>query len=410
MSHDRFNSRSKVLFWALALVCVGLLWANSIAPTAAHGDGTQAGAPRNGDDTPTPTGTATATTTPTPTPTATPTPTSTATATATSKPETSELALLPVVRADFNNDARWRKVGNTPNGVTLFYEVAVCDKYALAAGNKGLYASNNALAQNPSWERQNDGGLAAEQIVSGVTFVPDPDCETAYVASRTTGVWHGRRDGNNWQWESVTPENLGLNGAYVVLVNGNKLYVAGSFGIAQASPLPQPNGASTWLKASTVNTTTFGLSSSARNSAIVHAAVFNRGVFDQSLSDERLWNPLPGPAIPNPLVYDAAANANGTVVVGYDLGLLRWSQSEWSVSPASGSGTSFTVLAVGPRFYAAQESGGVLLSVDDGRTWVQVGNGLPTTSGFFVRGLSLSDDGRLYAATSEGIWVWSQIP
>ena len=409
MSHDRFNSRSKVLFWALALVCVGLLWANSIALTAAHGDGTQAGAPRNGDDTPTPTGTATTTTTPTYTPTATPTrtPTVTPTSTSTSKPSPKPV-FLPVI----GKEQEWREVGNAPAGI-LFYEVAVCDKYALAAGNKGLYASYNVQSQTSTWEREDDAddiGGGTEQIVSGVTFVPNTDCKTAYGASRTTGIWHGRRDGNNWQWESITPENLGLNGAYVVLVNGNKLYVAGSFGIAQASPLPQPNGASTWLKASTVNTTTFGLSSSARNSAIVHAAVFNRGVFDQSLSDERLWNPLPGPAIPNPLVYDAAANANGTVVVGYDLGLLRWSQSEWSVSPASGSGTSFTVLAVGPRFYAAQEGGGVLLSVDDGRTWVQVGNGLPTTPGFFVRGLSLSDDGRLYAATSEGIWVWSQIP
>lgn len=196
----------------------------------------------------------------------------------------------------------------------------------------------------------------------------------------------------------------------MVLVNGNKLYVAGSFGIAQSSPLPQPNGSSTWLKANNVTTTTFGLNVSARNQAIVHAAVFNRGVFDQSPSDERLWNPLPGPTIPNPLVYDAAANANGTVVAGYDLGLLRWSQSAWSVPTASGSGTSFTVLAVGPLFYAAQEGGGVLLSVDDGRTWVQIGKNLPTTSGFFVRGLSLSDEGRLYAASSNGIWVWDQTP
>lgn len=408
MSQKRFNSRSTVLFWALALVCVGLLSANSIAPTAAHGDTAQAGAPRNGDDTPTPTTTAAATPSPTHTPTATPTrtPTVTPTSTSTSKPPP-KVVLLPVI----GKKHEWQEVGNAPAGV-LFYEVAVCDRFALAAGNKGLYTSNNLESQAPTWEREDDAddiGGGTEQIVSGVMFVPNVNCQTAYAASRTTGVWHGRRNGNDWQWTSVTPANEGLNGAYVVLVNGNTLYVAGSFGIAQASPLPQPNGVSTWVKASTVNTTTFGLSISARNSAIVHAAVFNRGVFDQSLSDERLWNPLPGPAIPNPLVYDAAANANGTVVAGYDLGLLRWSQSVWSSSPTSGSGTSFTVLAVGPRFYAAQEGSGVLLSIDEGQSWVPVGE-LPATSGFFVRGLSLSDDGRLYAATSDGIWVWSQTP
>jgi hypothetical protein len=51
----------------------------------------------------------------------------------------------------------------------------------------------------------------------------------------------------------------------------------------------------------------------------------------------------------------------------------------------------------------------VLLSIDDGQSWVPVGE-LPATEGFFVRGLTLSDDGRLYAATSDGIWVWSQTP
>lgn len=408
MSHDRINSRSKVLFWAPALVCVGLLLANVIAPTAAHGDGAQAGAPRNGDDTPTPTATPPPTHTPTATPTRTPTvtPTVTPTSTSTSKPPPKRV-LLPVI----GKKHEWQEVGNAPSGI-LFYEVAVCDRFALAAGNKGLYTSDNVESQTPTWAREDDAediGGGTEQIVSGVTFVPDSDCETAYAASRVTGVWHGHRDGNAWTWTSITPPDTGLTGAYVVLVNGNKLYVAGSFGITQASPLPQPNGTSTWVKASTVNTTTFGLSISARNSAIVHAAVFNRGVFDQSLSDERLWNPLPGPAIPNPLVYDAAANSNGTVVASYDLGLLRWSQSVWSPSSTSGSGTSFTVLAVGPRFYAAQEGSGVLLSIDDGQSWVPVGE-LPATEGFFVRGLTLSDDGRLYAATSDGIWVWSQTP
>jgi len=418
MSHDRFHSRSKVLL--LALAGLWLLWVGVIAPTAAYGNAPQAGGANHGDETPPATATPTATqtqkptNTPTPTstntPTATPTPTSTATPSPTLAPEVTRRVLLPVVRADVGDKAQWQEVGSAPAGVTLFYEVAVCDKYALAAGNNGLYASGNVARQSTSWERQGDGGLAAEQIVSGVTFVPDTDCDTAYAASRATGVWHGRRNGNVWTWTSITPPDTGLTGAYVVLVNGNKLYVAGSFGIAHTSPLPEPDGTPTWLKARNITTTTFGLSVSAKDAAIVHAAVFNRGVFDQAPSDEQQWNLLPGPTIPNALVYDAAANANGTIVAGYDLGLLRWSQSLWSIPQTSSSDTSFTVLAVGPRFYAAQGGNRVLLSVDDGRTWLQVGNKLPTTGGFFVRGLSVGDDGRLYAATSDGIWVWSQMP
>lgn len=411
MSHSPFTSHSQAIGLALGLACLGLLGAAPIVPATAQGDSARATASGDGKAPPTATATPTATrteaptTTPTPTatathtPTATPTLTPTATATATAK-----VVLLPVVARQH----AWREVGNAPAGI-LFYEVAVCDQFALAAGNKGLYTSANVHSPTPTWAREDDAddiGGGTEQVVSGVTFVPNTGCATVYAASRTTGVWHGQRNGDEWQWTSVSPAGAGLNGAYVVVVNGDKLYVAGSFGVAQTSPLPAPGDTPTWITSSDITTTTFGLSVAANTSTLL-AAVFNRGVFVKLGLDERRWAELPG-AIPNRLVYDVAANTNGAVVAGYDLGLLRWN-GVWAVAPARGLGTSFTVLAVGPRFYAAQEGSGVLLSSDDGQSWVTVGE-LPATPGFFVRGLSLSDDGRLYAATNDGIWVWSQTP
>ncbi len=188
----------------------------------------------------------------------------------------------------------------------------MCDKYALAAGNKGLYASSNVASQNASWERQNLTATSPRnRSCPELHSCPIPKVlKTAYAASRATGVWHGHRDGNDWVWTSVASADLGVNKAYVVLVNDDRLYVAGGFGVAQASPpLPAPGDTSTWSLTSDITTTTFGLSASASAETVL-AAVFNRGVFVQLSLDEERWTELPG-VIPNRLVYDAAANTNG---------------------------------------------------------------------------------------------------
>lgn len=73
--------------------------------------------------------------------------------------------------------------------------------------------------------------------------------------------------------------------------------------------------------------------------------------------------------------------------------------------------TNFTVLAVGPRFYAGQKGNGVLYGVDEGATWQQLNSGLPVNSEFRVRRIRLNwEENQLYAATSAGVWQWQGQP
>ncbi len=299
----------------------------------------------------------------------------------------------------------WQPVGEVPTAVnaTLFYDVAVCGKYALAGTNIGLL-SLVIQQPKPTWQQETGFGSGTDQIVSGVVFA-DVGCETAYAASRTQGVWYGSRTANKWTWTRIDQT---LNEAYVVLVNNQTLYTAGNFGIAQASPLPVPPNAAQW-KATNIVTPTYSLSVSVKNPSVIYAAVWNRGVFEPSLTDSLQWNQIG--TIPHPLVYDAAANETGVIVAGTDRGLLRWRPSAWATTADQFANTNFTVLPVGTSFYAGQTGHGILYSLDDGQTWSQMNAGLPVNEQFRVRRLRLNmEKDELYAATSSGVWVWKGMP
>lgn len=302
---------------------------------------------------------------------------------------------LPIIQSL----AQWLPVGNIPSGtsISLFYKVAVCGQYSLAGTNIGLLSIKNITEQQATWQQETEVG----GVVSGVTFVPNADCRTAYATSRTQGVWRGARTGDNWQWERV---DQGLDQAFVVLVSDNTLFVGGNFGVRWTSPLPTDANA-TW-NATDITTTTYGLSSSQKDSDDIHAAVWQRGIWEKS-SDNSRWASIG--TIPNPNVYDAAANASGIIVAGTDRGLLRFQNSSWTASAPPFVLTSFAVLAVGERFYAAHDNFGVLYS-RGGVNWEWMSVGLPTDETFRVRGLSLSDDGRLFAATRTGVWMWTGQP
>lgn len=292
----------------------------------------------------------------------------------------------------------WLKVGAVPDGVNLFYEVSICGKDGLAGANIGLYGADDIDAGPVTWQRQAGIGIA-DQVVSGVTFVPDSDCKVAYVASRTSGVWRGERDGNTWAWKRV---DKGLDQSYVVLVNGNKLYAAGSYGVRYTSPLPTSDAAS-WA-ATNIPTTTYSLTA-AQNSVL--AAVWAVGIYEQGALGGNFGQLG---TMPNPNVYDVAVNASSVIVAGTDHGIAYRQGDTWTQTDPPLNLTSFAVLAVGDRFYASHDGSGVLVSHDNGHTWLDMSAGLPKDSTFRVRGLSLSDKGRLYAATRAGVWVWSGTP
>jgi hypothetical protein len=257
-----------------------------------------------------------------------------------------------------------------------------------------------------TWQREADFDNGAPQIVSGVAFAPDDDCATAYAASRTKGVWHGVRNANGWTWTRVDD---GLDEAFLILINNDALYVAGNFGLAYRAPLPTPGDHNDWRHVANITTPTYGLNVSEKDSDVIHAAVWNRGVFEQPDPVSDPWLEIGGATLPNRLVYEAAANATDQIVAGTDRGLMLWNRSEWRVVGAPYTGTTFTVLAVDRRYYAGQSAHGVLYS-PNGVDWTPMSQGLPAGEALRVRGLSLSDTGVLYAATSAGIWRWHGTP
>lgn len=350
MKDNHSNSRRLIVNLAAFVALVALLWGNSIAPLDADG----------------------------------------------APPPTPPPVLLPIVQ----RSAEWLPVGDIPPGVSLFYEVAVCGPYSLAGANNGLYSIKDISTKGVTWKREGELGGGIDQVVSGVTFVPNTDCGTAYAASRAQGIWRGLRTGDEWGWQRV---DQGLDQAFVVLVNDDTLFVGGNFGVRWALPLPTNNSA-TWNETD-IPTTTYGLSTSQEDADDIHAAVWQHGIFEKS-SDNSRWA-LIG-TIPNPNVYDAATNASGIIVAGTDRGLMRFQDSSWA---ASHSLTSFAVLAVDERLYASHDGDGVLYSRNGGATWEWMSTGLPITDASFrVRGLSLSDDSRLFASTRAGIWMWTGQP
>ncbi len=244
--------------------------------------------------------------------------------------------MLPFATGTHN----WTPVGNIPTGVTVFYDIAVCDSYHLAGTNNGLYKFKTGSA---AWQLQTLAGGSANSVY-GVTFAGD-ECNTAYVASKEFGIWHGRRTDDNWNW---TPINQGLREPYVVLVRDNTLFTAGTFGIRWTSPLPTANTA-VWQQTADITTTSYGLSVGIKAPQVTYAAVWNRGVFEQSPTDETVWHEIGAATIPNRLVYDIAANTSATLLAGTDKGLMRRQGGTWAMVANQYTDTNFTVLAVGPR-------------------------------------------------------------
>lgn len=303
---------------------------------------------------------------------------------------------LPVTQ----RSAEWTRVGDVPSGVTLFYEVAVCGQQGLAGTNLGLYSIGDVNGAQAVWQRQNGLGGGANQIVSGVTFVPGSNCATAYATSRTTGIWRGDRTGTNWQWKRV---DKGLDESIAVLASADTLFVAGGYGVRWISPLPTNNQV-TWNETG-IDTITYSLTMSEQDASDIYAAEWQRGVSVKVTNAQ--WVLLSG--IPNPNTYDAAANVDGTLIAGTDRGLVRFQNLAWTTTQPPFVNTSFAVLAVDDRFYAAHDGHGVIYSRDGGINWEWIGTGLPADATFRVRGLALGD-GRLYAATRQGVWVWSNTP
>lgn len=301
----------------------------------------------------------------------------------------------------------WRAVAGYPKELEYerFFSVAVCGDRKLAGSNVGVFSLEKDEA---IWKHEK--AILVENGQTDVAFVPG-DCSRAYAASISHGVYAGKNEQNSWKWTRVD-QNDQLKGVRSILVDSTTVYAAGSFGVRRASPLPTV--AQAW-QGDAIDVLTTSVTLETDSSPNVLATVWNEGV--RIRIGSAIWAPLPPVGeLEDKLVYSVAYDGEQGVL-GTQSGLFNWEQGQWK-RVASINTTAFSValgmeLPNGNRvLYTGARTSGVQTSVDGGKSWIPMMNGMsmPVGTEFQVRDLHMGGDGKLYAATTSGVWVWSGRP
>jgi uncharacterized repeat protein (TIGR01451 family) len=297
---------------------------------------------------------------------------------------------LPVT---LNSYPSWQQVGNKPEAVARFHDVAVCGERYLAGTNAGLYR-----LQGNQWLRET--AVPDDHTVNRLTFAGSA-CNAAYVTTAGSGLWFGRYD-NGWQWQRV---DSGSDVTAAVVVLGNTLFVGNSSGV-QWSTIPASGSSHNWQSVN-LDGLVLGLTR-LPGSDTIFAAVWTKGVYANSGGDLSPW--IPVGLLPNLLVYEAVGSSAGTPYLAGTLGgLYRWQSGNWAAVPDAVGSPTFAVSATGSRLYAGLQQHGVLVSYDSGESWSTMNQSLHMPAGeeFQVRGFFVSANGDyIYAATTSGVWRW----
>ena len=302
---------------------------------------------------------------------------------------------LSAVRGtDWGN--KWTRVGKPVTGIERFYSVAVCQDHLLAGSDRGVYSLTTPATD---WTLTQQGITAA---VTDVAFVPD-DCDLAYAAILGHGVMRGEFANNTWVWERVDKDDQ-LNDARSIAIVGDSaatagIYAAGNFGVKWLPALPDEPV--TWER-----TTIESLTISLTPGNTLLATVWTSGVFQTSLGG---WARLGSPGSPaDTLVYRAAFDGSRGLV-GTQSGAFLWENGDWQRIPSIIQ-TGFAVVMDSQALFVGQRIDGVVGSRDGGVTWYKVGKDLGGVGEltFQVRDLYIHTDGTLYAATTTGVWKWTE--
>jgi hypothetical protein len=283
---------------------------------------------------------------------------------------------------------QWQAIGAAPDEVDKFYSVAVCGEHILGGTEQGVYSF-----QNDNWHKE----LAIPSgTVYGIIFKPST-CTEVYLTVRGGGLWRGRIEQDNWQWQRVD-DGL-LDSALTVAWQGNNLFVGGDFGLKWSG-----NEGQSWQTVFDYPVIRLSLNPDTQQLLV---AVWNRGVYYQDSFNITVWHPLG--AIQDTLVYQASGSDAG-VVAGTQRGLFAWNGLAWRVNTQFPQ-TTFATAATSAELYAGQRHTGMLRSWDRGLTWQVFNAGLVIPSGeeFQVRDIHIGRDGYLYLATTNGIWRWSEL-
>lgn len=303
---------------------------------------------------------------------------------------------LPLVQYSFPS---WQQVGNMPESVLKFYDVSVCNGQYLSGTDIGAY-----LGSGSDWQ-------PVVPIPIGVVFQVDftSDCNTAYVATHEDGVYRGRKNGNSWQWTQVYPAGEAIRALDIrEAVDTVTIFIGGDFGVKWA--INEENLTTNDWDDTSINTLVTGLTLRSDTNHL-YAAIWNVGyAINNTLGDNATWHVQPD--VPgSPLIYQVAESQQGRIAATQS-GVYYWDHDSWQKTDLPEQ-TSYAVTATSTALYAGQRyDGGVFISLDGGKNWAEIMAGMNKDSPFGelqVWNLPI-EDGKLYAATTSGVWRWSGTP
>lgn len=245
----------------------------------------------------------------------------------------------------------------------------------------------------------------------------DGDCSHVYAAVLGSGVW-GKADDDPWCLIGEKTDADKRQSSFTVIVRGNFLYTGTEKGIYYYNLNQNEhcnNGSWTpTLEGSDIARLTLA-------GGRIFAAVWQEGVsYDDTCGTAEgcKWTNIPGPendkfvrdVIGRPPINDGGKPdwllfATATTVYWWDdKETGNWSPPGEGKAPQP-TGNVFSLAGNHGLYYAGVESGGVWVTKDAGRSWIQVGDPEDTIQNKTVRDIAITDD-KLYAATFEnGVWV-----
>ena len=291
----------------------------------------------------------------------------------------------------------WERIGNHPEGLQKFYDVAACDGRHVAGTTDGVYTLVDGV-----WQRETaiPGGTVLQVSFGG-------DCDTIYVGNRDNGVYYGTLVGTTWQWTQVyAPDDEEIIRSLVVRTVNNvtSVYIGGRNGLKWAdNPV---NADATWFGPILPGQFVTGLTLQPDTQAI-YAAVWQTGIFRNEVGTVD-WIQQDSPQFSglNSRLYKVDTQGQ-QVVTGTEIGIFAKNGGDW-VRGRGLTSPTHAVQATGKALYAGQlNNAGIFVSRDGGANWSPFVDGLDMNAPFFedmqVWSLPI-EDGKLYAATTSGIW------
>lgn len=289
------------------------------------------------------------------------------------------------------NPARWEKVGgNWPSNVTG-RSLAVCttNPDIIIAGtiDNGVWVFNGT-----SWETTT---IPTGFSVAGLAM--NQACDRTYASLYNGGVWQGQRSGNTWSWSQIGGSEVLL--ARSLALAGDRPFAAGDFGIRYWD-------GNTWQTTSGIIGSLPIMYISAADptdsNSTLYAVQWQVNKVYQGSGNTPTWTQLPQ-TVPNNEMRVVFGNASEPRFVGTQSGSYQMSSNIWqalSVSAGLRAGViTDTTAYLGYTNYAGiyKVKGSILTPLNAG--W----NKPPE----FIYDLVLAD-GKLYAATTLGVWAFSQ--